>query len=124
MSEALTIAAVSFVLNIVVLAIIGIWKLSRVEVALNSAINLARADIEDKQAQSIREFGETAAALRQKIHDVEVWTSNTLHGFLRTEAFNRIHDGLSTNLQQFSDRIDTRLGRLEEKIDDIAKERP
>ena len=59
-------------------------------------------------------MGETATALRTKIHDVEMWARDT---FVRKDSF----DGGFTRLEKvISDRftsVDARMERMEGKID-------
>lgn len=108
------IAIAGFVLNFVGTLIAGVWKLSRLEVALRSDISKARDEIEQKQDTHSREFGETVAAMRQKIADVELYAANN---YVRRDGFYKVQELLESSIRSLGDKIEKRLERMEEKID-------
>jgi hypothetical protein len=79
-----------------------------VEAALRKDITRARDEIEAKQDQEVRHFAETAAAIRQKVHEVELWTANT---FLRRDSFYKAQEDLKAEMKALGDKIDARLER-------------
>lgn len=100
------------------------WKASRVEKELREdmdaqvdnlqrdVVKLERAGLE--RAETIRhEFGETASALRQKIHEVETWNRDT---FVRKESFELVVGRIEKSIEKLGDRFEDKLDKLVEKI--------
>jgi hypothetical protein len=110
----LDVHTISLIVTLVAMAAGGVWKLSRVEAALRIDIKQSRDEIEEKQERVSRDFGEAVAAIRQKLHEVELWTANT---FLRRDSFYKVQEELKTEMKALGDKIETRLERMEEKID-------
>ncbi|MGE3150338.1 MAG: hypothetical protein AB7K04_14870 [Pseudorhodoplanes sp.] len=108
------IQTLSLILTLMGLAAGGVWKLSRVEAALRADINQSRDEIERKQERATREFGESAAAIRQKVHEVELWAANT---FVRRDSFDKAQEDLKKEMKTIGDKLEARLERMEEKID-------
>lgn len=62
------------------------------------------------RADTIRnEFGETAAALRQKIHEIETWNRDT---FVRKESFDLVISRMETAMNKAMDKIESRIEAL------------
>lgn len=110
----LDIHTISLIVTLVAMAAGGVWKLSRVEAALRTDIKQSRDEVEQKQDRVSREFGETVTAIRQKLHDVELWTANT---FLRRDSFDRAQEDIKAEMKALGDKLEARLERMEEKID-------
>ncbi len=98
---AVVVALLGLAINLVVTIVGGIWKLSRLELGLRSAINEASDKTDEKIERQARYFGETVAAVRQKITDVEIFSRDT---FVRK-------DELSEHLDMRLDRIEAELKR-------------
>lgn len=109
---ALTIAG--FVLNLIVIAVGGTWKLSQLEVSLRASIEKSRKEIDDRLDAQSREFGETVSALRQKIHEVEMWSRDT---FMRRDGFYKVKEDLTTEIKGIRDELKSDLRRMEDKLD-------
>jgi hypothetical protein len=105
---------ITLVLSLVAMSAGGVWQLSRVEAALRKDITRSRDEIEAKQDQQVRHFAENLAALRQRLHEVELWTANT---FLRRDSFYKAQEELKAEMKALGDKIEARLERMEEKID-------
>lgn len=60
----------------------------------------------------VREFGETVAAVRQKIHDVETWNRDT---FVRKDSFEMVVGRLEKSIEKLGDKIEDKLERLFER---------
>jgi hypothetical protein len=105
---------ITIIIALVSFAVGGVWKLSRVESALRADITAAKDEVEEKQSQHSREFGETIAALRQKIADVELYASNH---YVRRDGFYKVQEQFTADLRALGDRIEARFVRLEAKID-------
>lgn len=121
----LYIALAAFAVNMIG-TIVGVtWKLSRVELSLRQAITIERreidehmerqlGEIDDRLERQSREFGETASALRQKVHEVEVWARDT---FVRRDGFYKVKDELSAEIKGVAAQIYQRLDKLEAKME-------
>lgn len=110
----LYIALAAFGVNMIG-TIVGVtWKLSRVELSLRAAITDERRDIDENMERKTREYGETAAALRTKIHEVEVYMRDT---FVRRDGFYKVKDELSAEMRGIAQQLNQRLDRLEAKIE-------
>jgi hypothetical protein len=111
---AITLTALGFVLNVIVLMVGGVWKLSRVENAIKEDISNHQQYTDSEFAKVRREFGETAAAIRQKLHEIELWSRD--HFVLR-EAFQAALGQVTEAIQTMDEKIETRLMRMETKIE-------
>lgn len=117
MSEANFIAVAAFVVNILVLVIGGTWRLSRMEVALRDEISKSRAEVEERQDRLSRECGESVAAVREKVREVELFCRDT---FVRRDGFYKVRDELAADIKTLGEKIEARLERMEAKIDSKA----
>lgn len=101
------------------------WRFSRVEKAIIEQIVRTKEEIEEKLAderrqfdlvldRTRRDFGETAAALRTKIQEVELFTRDT---FMRRDSFYEVARQQQIENKSAWDRIEKRLERMELKID-------
>ncbi len=67
-----------------------------------------------ERSESIRhEFGETSAAIRQKVHDVETWNRDT---FVRKESFELVVGRIEKSIERLGDRFEEKLDKLVERI--------
>lgn len=112
-----------------------VWKLSRIEKEVrdegDQKIKNVResfdAEIDNLQRDIVRleraggergetlrhEFGETAAALRTKIHEVETWNRDT---FVRKDSFEMVIGRLEKSLEKLGDKIEDRIERLADRL--------
>ena len=125
MIDAGLITVFGFALNLVVLAVGGTWKLTRVEASINATITKHKEEADEKlielerswenrTVESERRFGEVGTALRQKIHEIETWSRDQ---FMRKESFNEGISRVEKTLDENNKRMETRLMRIENKID-------
>lgn len=91
-----------------------VWKLTRVERALSDKITDSRDEIERRQEQHSREVGETIAALRQKVNDVELHAANN---YVRRDGFYKVQEALTQDIKELGRSLEGRLQRMEAKID-------
>lgn len=63
---------------------------------------------------AIREFGETATAIRQKITEVELFMRDN---YIKRDSFYHGISELANNVKNLGDSLDGRLIRMENKID-------
>lgn len=126
MPEANTIILLAgFAVNIILSAIVGTWKLSRVELSLHQAIEKSKKATEDRLDTEARHFGETVAALRQgfaidmaavrkEITEEQKFVRDT---FMRRESFYKVQEALQVDIRSLGIELKGRLERMETKID-------
>jgi hypothetical protein len=112
------VAVLTLVLNVCLTLYNGGWnlssKLADMEKRLSIAIAAVKTDLEERLDKAAREHGEALAALRQKIHEVEMWTRDT---FVRRDSFLAVVNEVKAGFSELGKRIEARLERMEEKID-------
>lgn len=112
------IAAASFVVTTAVLLIGGGIAYARQETKTQNMITLAQKEIDEKIDATIRAFGETATAIRQKITEVELFMRDN---YIKRDSFYGGLNSLADNLKILSNTLDGRLIRMENKIDEGRK---
>lgn len=87
---------------------------------LSDQLTLAVRDVYQEIEQQGLRFGEVAAALRSKIHEVEVWSRDN---FIRREGFYAVRDDLRTEIRAVGHDIKEldreareRLASIEQKV--------
>lgn len=110
----LDIQTISLILTLIGMSAGGVWQLSRVESALRKDITHARDEIEAKLDQEVRHFGETIAAIRQKVADVELYAANN---YVRRDGFYKVQEEIKAELAKVVEKLEKRLERMEVKID-------
>ena len=114
MSIAEIIALTGLGLNVMVAAIGLTWGLAKIRDTIRDEIDSHRIKFDDELDSVGRSFGESLAAIREKIREVELFCRDT---FLRRDSFYEVTKGVTADLKALSDRIETRLERMEAKID-------
>lgn len=92
-------------------------EIAKITLDLTKAITALARELDDRIDSHRREFGETAAALRAKITEVEIWARDN---FVRRDSFYKVTGDLSTDIKDMGASITTRLDRMEGKIDEKA----
>lgn len=103
----------------------GVWWLSRIEKGvrddMDAQIDNVQRDIQNVErsvvdrTESIRhEFGETASAIRQKIHETETWNRDT---FVRKDSFELVIGRLEKSIEKLGDRLEAKIDRAAERIE-------
>jgi hypothetical protein len=105
-----------FVLNVVVLLIAGTWALSRHGREIEGEIDKLRMELRTEHDDFMRRFGDSLAAIRAKVNEVELWARDE---FVRRDDFYRILDGINKSITALGDKIDARTDRLESKIEQL-----
>jgi hypothetical protein len=116
------IGGVGLIIQIIVLAVGGTWKLSGIEKSLSATFSAALKEHREKVDEEIdrarREFGETVTALRAKITEVELWARDN---FVRRDSFQEVTRGLANTLKDFKDELKAQMDRLDGKLDRLAE---
>ena len=71
----------------------------------------------EKSDVIIREFGETASAIRQKLHDVEVFSRDH---FISKDTFSATVGRIEKMFENFGDRLEKRFDKIDERFDKLA----
>lgn len=82
---------------------------------IHNAIERGQHDAMEDRETIRREFGETGLSLRQKIHEMEKWMRDE---FVREKTFDAVLLRMEKAQEQRDERLDQRLGRIEDKLDD------
>jgi len=112
------IGALGFAVNIVVLSIAGTWALARTAASINRTIMKHRIETDGEFTMLRRETGEIAAALRQKVNEVELWARDN---FVRRDSFLLATSRIETSVTTMGQQIEARLVRMEDKLDIAAR---
>lgn len=104
----------ALLLNALVLPAVGIWKLTRVEVALRGAIAASREETDNRIESNARAVGETIAAIREKVREVELFCRDT---FMRRDSFVQVQASMEGSIRELGADLKSWLERLEKKID-------
>lgn len=115
---ALIIAGSSLVLTIIAQVWGGSWKLSgklsEMEKGLTKAINESKEEVEEKQERNVHDFGETIAALKEHVREVEMFVRDK---YIEKNDFiiqmQRHNEMLTMNFNSITARLD----RMEKKLD-------
>ena len=113
----IVLGACGFVVNVIVLAVGGTWALARTAASINKQIATHRMEIDAEFATMRKEFGETAAAIRAKVTEVELWSRDN---FVKRGSFEQAMERMEKNVASLGDRIEARLLRMEGKLDSQA----
>lgn len=98
-----------FILNILILGGVGIWRLAQAEHGISNKFeNL----VEDHKEEMRLEM----TALKDRHNETERWI---LEQFVRREDLKAAIDKIDVTLAGLSQRFDTRLDRIENKIDSL-----
>lgn len=115
---ALIIAGSSLVLTIIAQVWGGSWKLSGklsdMEKGLTKAINDSKEEVEEKQDRAVHDFGETIAALKEHVREVEMFMRDKY--IEKTDFIIQIQHHNELLTMNFSS-ITARLDRMEKKLD-------
>jgi hypothetical protein len=111
------IALISLAFNVLVASIGLTWGIGKIRDAVRDEIEDYKDKV-DNQIDTLRlNAGEMGAALRTKISEVELFTRDT---FVRHDSFNKILDSIASMLRSEVTRLDSRLNRMENKMDVAA----
>jgi len=108
----------------IVYAVKMTWKVRDLEKGIRDEFNAEIYNCQRDNAKLVREsseraetlrheFGETAAALRTKIHDVETWNRDT---FVRKDSFEMVIGRLEKSLEKLGDKIEDRIEKLADRL--------
>lgn len=108
----------------------GVWKISRIEKSirddgsesdvelrdhLEAQIENLEHDLQKHQSDTVSRFetlrhevGETGSAIRQKIHDVEIFARDS---FVPKEHFERSVERIENSIDKLGDRLEAKIDR-------------
>lgn len=135
--DASIVLSVGTIVSLVGAIVVGTWRLSWVVASFDTKVaNIKtaqaerRSEIDDKimalerdsmelVAQAERRYGETAAAIRQKIVDHELWAERN---HVNKDVFSQSVVGLTDRLDAINTRLDVWFDRMEQKLDRQSRE--
>jgi uncharacterized protein YPO0396 len=115
-----------------------VWKLTRVESGIREKIEsetdvlnekLAKvherlAGVEKQQIEEIailrREAGESIAAIRTKVHEIETWARDE---FVRKGSFETVVSRMEKGIENLGEKIERRLDKMAERIEKITHDK-
>lgn len=93
------------------------WQASRVEKSMRDdfqrGISRLEQEARDRGETYRSEFGETCAAIRQKIHDVEVFSRDH---FVSKDSFDAIISRFERNLEKMTERLEDKFDKAVERF--------
>lgn len=112
-------------INLIITAVVGTWKLSRVELSLHKAIVAVKQEIEESVDTETNHFGEAIAGLRQGVAlefasirkefaEEQKYSRDT---FMRRDSFYKVQEALQSDIRGLGIELKGRLERMETKID-------
>ena len=118
------IGAIGIVLTIIGMAVKSTRAISKVETEvradMDAQIDNLQRDISkfhragmEKSDTIIREFGETASAIRQKLHDVEVFSRDH---FVSKDSFESVVGRIERSFEKMTERLEGKLEKAVEKF--------
>jgi hypothetical protein len=121
----ISIGVCTLVVQTVAVIVGGIWALSKTEAAIRQQIYDHKLENEERVNNTSRQVGDTVAAIRQKIvevdtsltrkiSEVELYVRDT---FLQKESFRAVISEIMNDMKNLGDRIENRLLRMETKLD-------
>ncbi len=123
MADAAIVVSAGTALAAIGYAVRVTWKISRIEKEIRDDFNAEIDNCQRDNAKLVREgsdraetlrheFGETASALRTKIHDVETWNRDT---FVRKDSFEMVIGRLEKSIDKLGDKIEDKLDKMFER---------
>lgn len=107
-------ALASLALNIGIAVVGATWGIAQIRGAVRDAID-AHKEKYDQELDSLgRSFGETAQAIRQKVHEIETWARDE---FVRKGSFEGAVNRMEHTVSDQFNKLEARLERMESKID-------
>ena len=108
----------ALVVSLVTSLIVGTWTLARGQGKIDkkqveTMRNIERK-IDEETDKTVHDFGETVAAIRQKMTDMELWNRDT---FVTKTTFDLVMQQLRSDAERLADKIDSRFDRIEAKLE-------
>lgn len=115
---AVLVAGAALALNVVRELFGGGWNLSSrlaaMETKLTREIKSSKDEVERRQDSQTRDFGETIAALKQHIVQIELYVRDT---YVRRDSFLDVNRQTQETIRGAVEDLKSRLDRMEKKID-------
>lgn len=104
----------SLALNLGIAIVGATWGIAKIKDAVRDAIDAHKEKYDQELDALGRAFGETAQAIRQKIHEIETWARDE---FVRKGSFEGAVNRMENTVGEQFKEIKQRLERMETKID-------
>lgn len=124
-----TLPLAGFILTVIGMSVAGARALSKMEARLTDRISQVESKnteklsqneskIDDLISKQYHDFGESLTAIRTKITEVELYGRDN---FVRREGFYAVQKQLTDDMKVLGEKLDTRLERMEDKLDSARK---
>jgi hypothetical protein len=107
-------AGAALLLNVSIAIVGATWGLAKIKEAVRDLMEMHRKEVDQELSMLGRNFGETAAALRQKVSDVEIWGRDN---YVRRDDFLVATGEIKAGIALLGERLENRFERMESKID-------
>jgi hypothetical protein len=107
------VAVLSLLLNVSIAIVGATWGVARIRIAVSEAIEQHRQDFDARLVTAERATGEGMAALRTKLHEIELWARDT---FVRRDSFLAVTNEIKGGLADLGNAIGRRLDRIENRM--------
>lgn len=118
------VSVASFAIGLATNLFIMGWKAKSIEANLRQDMTATVAKLtetmRDEHDDAMRSAGEGVAALRTKVHEVELWTRDN---FVRRSDFSQVIDGVTRSIEGLGVRVDAAVVRIEAKIEKLREDR-
>lgn len=112
-------------ITLILFAVAGTWKLSRVELSLREHIDQSKQANDERLDREAKHFGEALAGLRAGVeidlkqirHDISEEQKFSRDTFMRRESFYKVQEALQADIRALGTELKGRLERMEIKID-------
>jgi hypothetical protein len=107
------VAVLSLLLNVSIAIVGATWGVARIRIAVSEAIEQHRQDFDARLSSAERVTGEGMAAIRGKMHEIELWARDT---FVRRDSFLAVTNEIKGGLADLGNAIGRRLDRIENRM--------
>ncbi len=114
----LSIEIATLILQSITMLVLGTRKLSNIEARLEKDINDIKFENYNQMNAAVRNIGDTFTALRQKITEIELYVRDN---YVAKDTLREALIEVGIDVRAVGDRMETRMHRIETKIDSNHK---
>ena len=93
------------------------WTIAAIKTQFTADIAGVRIEIRTEHEESMRAFGETVSAIRQKVGETELWNRDN---FVRRDDFATVMEAFNRALDSLRIEIKADISKLDGKIDKLS----
>lgn len=103
----------------------GTWRLASIKEEIIRKIESDRLELRDQltleHAEVMKQFGDSLAAVREKIVQTELWNRDN---FVRRSDFATVVESINKSIDALTVRLDAGIAKIEAKIDKLQSRAP